>query len=168
MHNHPGVENHMGSLNSRKSALIGKSRVDGASSMQLADGIYSNLTWQREIPTVAMEKKHACHVHRVLYAHHVWIFIMRWMTTISYIHSLTLAHTIINGGFSIAGWDDQRGPQLRTDYLSELLPYVPSLLFLIPLLLVSRSHNFHWTLWRVLVKSGKPKNNKVRLIVPWG
>ena len=56
MHNHPGVENHMGSLNSRKSTLIGKSLVDGASSMQLADGIYSNLTWQREIPTVAMEK----------------------------------------------------------------------------------------------------------------
>ena len=74
-----------------------------------------------------------------------------------FIHSLTLAHRIINGGFSIAWWDDQRGPQPRTDYLSELLPYVPSLLFLIPLLLVSRSHNFHWTLWRVLVKSGKPK-----------
>lgn len=27
----------------------------------------------------------------------------------------------------------------RTDYLNELLPYVPSLLFLIPLFLVSRS-----------------------------
>lgn len=28
---------------------------------------------------------------------------------------------------------------LRTDYLGEILPYVPSLLFLIPLLMVSRS-----------------------------
>ena len=77
MYNHPGVENNMVISNSRKSALIGKSLVDGPSSMQLADGIYSNPTWQREIPTVVMEKKHAYHVPRVLYAHHVWISIMR-------------------------------------------------------------------------------------------